>query len=373
MFQVFRISGIPVRIDVSWLLVFALISWSLAAGYFPRVMPELSPGAAWVHGVGAALALFASVFLHELAHALVALQQGMRVTSIRLHIFGGVSELASEPPTPRAELLVAIVGPLTSFALAGCFYALGRVPAGPAWWAALTGYLTVVNLILGLFNLVPGFPLDGGRVLRALLWWGSGRWDWATRWASRAGSIFAGLLMALGVLRTFGGEVVGGLWFILIGLFLHQAAQAGHELARVRARLAPLRVLDVMTPEPVTVEAVTSLGAVLNGPLSSRRVAGFPVTRGHRLVGFLPWRRVADRAADPDGATAADAMVPLGPDDVVTPQASAWQAFLKVAGNDVGRVAVVDGGRLVGIVSRRDLQHALNGAPARDVDEEQAA
>jgi hypothetical protein len=166
-------------------------------------------------------------------------------------------------------------------------------------------------------------------VLRALLWWGSGRWDWATRWAGRAGSLFAGLLMVLGVLRTMGGDVVGGLWFILLGLFLHQAAQAGHELARVRARLAPLRVADVMTPRPLTVEAVT--------PLESVR------------------RR------------------PLGPDDVVTPQASAWQAFLKITGSGGGRVAVVEDGRLVGLVTRQDLQQALTDSPARATSGERAA
>jgi Zn-dependent protease len=359
MLQVFRVAGIPVRIDVSWLLVFALISWSLAAGYFPRVLPELTPGAAWAHGVAAAALLFVSVFLHELAHALVALRHGVPVTGIRLHVFGGVSELGAEPPTPQAELRIALVGPLTSFAIAGVCYGLGGAVAGPPWAAALTGYLTVVNLVLGLFNLVPGFPLDGGRVLRAMLWWWSGRLGWATRWASRAGSAFAGVLMALGVVRTLGGEVVGGLWFILVGLFLHQAAQAGHEMARLRGRLAPLRVTEVMTRQPMTVDARTPVAEVLAGPLATRRVAGFPVTRDDRLVGFLPWRRLAERAEGADGATAGEAMVPLGAEDVVGPHASAWQAFLKIAGNDLGRVAVVDGGRLVGIVSRHDLQHAL--------------
>jgi Zn-dependent protease len=235
MFQAFRIAGIPVRIDLGWLLVFALITWSLATGYFPQVLPELASGAAWLHGVGAAALLFVSVFLHELAHALVARRLGMRVTGIRLHLFGGVSELAAEPRTPRAEVSVAAVGPLTSFALAGVCYGLGRLTTGSSWLAALTGYLTVVNLVLGLFNLVPGFPLDGGRLLRALLWWGSGRREWATRWASQAGSLFGGLLMALGVLRGLGGEVVGGLWFLLIGLFLHRAAQAGRGRPPARA------------------------------------------------------------------------------------------------------------------------------------------
>jgi Zn-dependent protease len=357
MLQVFRIAGIPVRVDAGWLLVFALIAWSLAAGYFPRVLPELSPGAAWVHAVVAALLLFVSVFLHELSHALVAVRNGVRVLGIRLHVFGGVSELAGEPSTPRAELLIAAVGPLTSFAIAALCYGLGRALGGPPWVAALTGYLMAVNLVVGVFNLVPGFPLDGGRLLRAMLWWWSGRHGWATRWATRAGVLFAALLMLLGVLRTLGGEVVGGLWFVLLGMFLYQAAHSSHELSRVRSRLEPLRVADVMTPQPVTVDAATPLADVLADRFAAHRVAGFPVTREGRLVGYLPWRRVAERAHE--GGTAADAMAPLGPDDVVTPRASAWRAFLAISGNAVGRVMVLDADRLVGVVSAHDLQHAL--------------
>src|SRR5262249_21912196 len=162
MLQVFRVAGIPVRIDASWVLVFALISWSLAAGYFPRMLPEATTGIVWLHGVVAALLLFVSVFLHELSHALVALEHGVPVSGIRLHVFGGVSELEAEPPTPRAELLIAAVGPLTSFAIAALCYGVGRSLGGPPLVSALTGYLAVVNFLIGLFNLVPGFPLDGG-------------------------------------------------------------------------------------------------------------------------------------------------------------------------------------------------------------------
>jgi Zn-dependent protease len=232
MLQVFRVAGIPVRVDFGWLLVFALVSWSLAAGYFPRVLPELSNGAIWLHAVVAAALLFVSVFLHELFHALVALQHGMRVRSIRLHVFGGVSELEAEPPSPMAELRIAAVGPLVSLVIAAFCYGFGRLVAGVPWAVALTGYLAAVNLILGLFNLVPGFPLDGGRLLRAMLWWWSGRHAWATRWASRTGVAFGVLLVALGLARALGGEMLGGLWFVLIGLFLQQAA---------RASLAPMR------------------------------------------------------------------------------------------------------------------------------------
>jgi Zn-dependent protease len=311
MLQIFRVAGIPVRVDASWLLVFALIAWSLASGYFPHVLPELTPGAAWLHAVTAAALLFASVFLHELSHALVARRQGVRVSGIRLHVFGGVSELESEPATPHAEFLIAVVGPLTSFALAALCYSLGRTWAGVPWLTALTGYLTAVNLIVGLFNLVPGFPLDGGRLLRAMLWWWSGRLGWATRWASRAGSLFAFVLIGLGAVRAAAGELVGGLWFILIGLFLHQAARSSAAMVRMYDRLEPLRVADVMRRRP---------------------------------------------SANGEGAAAA--LAPIGPDDVVAPESSAWLAFLKIARNRDGRVAVVDGGRLIGTVSDHDLEHA---------------
>src|SRR5438093_2078081 len=313
MLQVFRVAGIPVRVDLSWLVVFGLISWSLAAGYFPRVLPEASAGMAWLHGVVAALLLFFSVFLHELSHALVALEHGVPVSGVRLDVFGGVSEMEAEPPPPRAELMIAAIGPLTSFVIAGLCYGLGRALDGPPWVAALTGYLAVVNFIVGIFNLVPGFPLDGGRVLRALLWWGSGRQQWATLWASRAGIAFAIFMIALGAMRAVAGEVIGGLWFVFIGMFLYQAARASRALVDIRARLEPLRVADVMA------------------------------------------------AAEPAGAEAPP------PADTVAAEASAWHAFLKLGRAGAGRLAVVDGGRVVGVVSRRDLQDALLERPDADV------
>jgi Zn-dependent protease len=306
MLQVVRVAGIPVRVDVSWFLVFALISWSLAAGYFPHVLPGLSPGAAWLQGIAASVLLFLSVLAHELSHALMARHHGVRVNGIRLHVFGGVSELQSEPPSPRAEFHIAAVGPLASFAIAALCYGLGRAVADVPWAIALTGYLAAVNLVLGLFNLVPGFPLDGGRLLRAMLWWWSGGQAWATRWASRVGAVFALTLVGLGIVRAIGGEPVGGVWFVLLGLFLYQAARASAELARLRESLERVAVADVMTPL----------------------------------------------------TTAVEGLAPLGGDDAVAPEASAWTAYLALSRRGVRRVAVVDGGRLVGVVSHADLQNA---------------
>jgi Zn-dependent protease len=307
--QVFRVRGIPVRIDFGWLLIVGLISWSLASGYFPHVLPALSATAYWVQGLVAALLLFASVLLHELAHALVAVRHGIPVGGITLHIFGGVSQLDNEPETPRAELLIAIVGPLTSFAIAGLSHGLGQLLAGPPWAHALMDYVAAVNLVVGVFNLVPAFPLDGGRVLRAALWAWTGRVDSATRVATRIGSALALVMIAAGIVRALTGDVVAGLWFALIGLFLHQAARSAYALLRVRTRLAALRTEELMRTAPAALE---SMGPVM-----------------------------------PDT------------DQVVSPRDSAWQAFLKIARNGRGRVAVVDNGLVVGVLTQRDLHDVV--------------
>ena len=332
MLQAFRVSGIPIRVDASWLLVFGLISWSLASGYFPRVMPDASVGVAWLHGIVAAALLFASVLLHELSHALVAIEHGVPVAGIRLHVFGGVSEMVTEPPTPQAEALIAAVGPLTSFVIAAVCYGAGRLVAGSPWMAALTGYLAAVNFIIALFNLVPGFPLDGGRLLRAMLWSWSGHFGWATRWATRAGSAFALALVALGVLRALGGELVGGLWFVLIGLFLHQAARSSFALARIREQLEPLRAADVMTPLPAVTDTALAL---------------------------------AEPAADAEPTE--EAVLSSGAADAVGPQASAWEAFLKLGVSRRGLVPVVDDRGVVGVITQRDIQRVV-GVERRRAD-----
>jgi Zn-dependent protease/CBS domain-containing protein len=315
--QLFRVRGIPVRIDAGWLLIFCLVTWSLAAGYFPHVLPARSTAMYWLQGIAAALLLFGSVFLHELSHALAAVDQGVPVGGITLHVFGGVSQLDAEPPTPRAEALIAIVGPLTSFAIAGLCLIANRTIEGSPAFHALASYLAVINLMVGVFNLIPGFPLDGGRILRATLWWWTGRLGHATRIASRCGSVVAALLIGLGAVRALAGDLVGGLWLALIGLFLQQAARSAWDLMRVRARLEPLRVQDLMTRAPLVADLVAPL---------------------------------------------AEAGTALGAEQVVHPADSAWTAFLKLGRTRGAQVPVVEGHALVGVVTQHALQVALTAA-----------
>lgn len=208
----FRLGGIQIRIDPSWLMILALIWWSLSAGYFPRTHPEAGGAWLWAAGLLSALLFFVSLLLHELAHSLVARRAGLEVSSITLFLFGGASEMVGEPDDPRTEFRIAIVGPLTSFALAGFFWALGLALAGvaPDLLLGMVRYLAWINLALGVFNLLPGFPLDGGSVLRALVWWRTGSLRRASGLATRAGKGLGIGLALLGGLQIFSGALVGG-------------------------------------------------------------------------------------------------------------------------------------------------------------------
>ena len=235
-FTLGRIAGIRVGIHQTWLLAFALISWTLAVGYFPESLPRQGLVIYIVLGVVGSLVLFGSVLVHELSHSLVARRRGLSVDSITLFIFGGVSNLKTEATTPGDEFLVAVVGPLTSLVLAAIAWALHEVLVGSnAIGGALLGYAAAANLVLGLFNLVPGFPLDGGRVLRSVVWVATGSLRRATRTASYVGQTIGYLLVVLGVFSLLGGEVLNGVWIAFIGWFLSAAAD-GAELGKQTQR-----------------------------------------------------------------------------------------------------------------------------------------
>ena len=364
----FRIFGIPVRAHVSWLVILGLLTWSLAVGYFPQVLPDVPLTAHWAKGLFAALLLFASVLLHELSHSVAARRYGIPVSGITLHIFGGVSQLEREPDRPGAEFVIAIVGPLTSFAIAAILAlasALFDIPPGAR---AIVVYLTTVNVLVGVFNLIPGFPLDGGRLLRAALWKVKGNIQQATRTASRVGSAFALILMGIGALRAFTGEFMGGLWLVLIGLFLRQAAEGSYQQVVLRRALGPLAVRDVMTREVIQVPADLPVGRVLDDFFWRHHVSSFPVVDDGRVIGILSLDQLRqlspERLAD---TRSREIMLPLVEGLTAAPGDSLWQAFEKLAQNRLGRLAVLEAGRLVGYLSVKDVMHvlALSSGPGR--------
>lgn len=368
--RVFRIRGIPISIHVSWLVIYGLITWTLAVGYFPRTLPGLPAAAYWANGLLAGLLLFVSVLLHELSHSLVALAQGLAVRGITLHVFGGVSHLEDEAPSPRAEFLIAVVGPLTSFAIAAVLWGVAAVGlVGPAWARAVVSYLVLVNLAVGVFNLVPGFPLDGGRLLRAALWAWKGSLGRATYRASRVGVFFAFALMALGFVQIFVGNLVGGFWMLLIGMFLRGAADTSYSQTALREALGRLPVREIMTREVITV-APDATVEQLADHFWAHHVTSFPVVDQGTVRGIASVQQVHEVPREQRMQRQVRALMhPVADDLVVGPGDSVFDALAKATRNKIGRVAVVEDSRLVGYLSLKDITHVLalrglsDGAP----------
>jgi Zn-dependent protease/predicted transcriptional regulator len=358
--RLFRVGGIPIAVHASWLAVYGLITWTLAVGYFPRAMPGIEPLAAWIYGLVGALLLFVSVLLHELAHSVVAMAYGLGVRGITLHVFGGVSELDDEPKTARAELVVAAVGPLTSFAIAALLWGTresGIAQVGPA--GAIAGYLVTVNVGIALFNLIPGFPLDGGRVLRASLWRWTGSVVRATYLASRVGIAIAFGLIAIGAFQTLAGGVVSGVWIALIGLFLQHAANTAYAQTAITHTLGTLAVRDVMTRDVLAVDGEQTIAQVVEA-LWARHVSTVPVLADGTLVGVLSVGSL--QTIDRERWTTTrvrDVMRPIERAYTAHPDDPLPSALRQATRNGLGRIAVLDRDRLVGYLSIKDIAHVL--------------
>lgn len=356
-FELFRLFGIPIRLDLSWFVIAGLIAWSLATGAFPQVTPGLSSAAYWLMGVGGALGLFASIVLHEFFHAWVARRHEIPMQGITLFIFGGVAEMAAEPANPKAEFRMAVAGPLVSVAVG--VGALALAGLGTGWPKALTGVLTYVglmNLVLAAFNLVPAFPLDGGRILRAGLWHWKQDLRWATSVATRFGKVFSGVLMALGVFRLAAGDVLGGMWSFLIGLFLLRAAEAAYQQVLVSKALAGERVARFMTPNPMTLPSDLTLDEAVDRYFYRDRHKLFPVNDDGRLLGYLSTEELKRvPRADWRRRSVASLVVPCGPDSTIRSDADAMDALALMRRTGRPRLLVVDDGRLMGLVTLKDL------------------
>lgn len=362
----FRIFGFEIRVDLSFVLIAVLIGGSLASGYFPAVHEGLPASTYWLLGFFAVVGIFASIVLHELGHSLVARRFGMEMRGITLHMFGGAAELEDEPTSPTAELWVAIAGPATSFVLAGLLRLGALATAGLSSSELpiemLLRYLAGLNLVLGIFNLLPAFPLDGGRILRAALWLKNGDHDRATRLATHVGAGLGFGLAALGALQILGGRLGDGLWTILIGFFIRSAAIAsGMDLA-ARRMLGDADVARFMTPNPVTVPVGMAVADFVEEVVYRTRHDTYPVIdgamrpRGLVAVGALS---TLPREAWPSTAVMeiADAIEPEG---MVAPEMPAKTALDLMRRSGRSRLLVVDdAGRLVGLLTLKDLLDTL--------------
>lgn len=359
-----RILGISIDLDYSWFLIVGLLAWMLASSYFPAEYPDWTAGTYWAVGIVTSLMLFVSVLIHELAHSLVARHFGIPVPRITLFLFGGVSQIATEPPSAGSEFWIALVGPLTSLALAAFFWELEPLfSMEPA--LALARYLALLNLILALFNLIPGFPLDGGRVFRAILWRATGSYHRATNAAGIAGRFFGFILIAWGVWQALTGNIGGGIWIAIIGWFLESAASSYLQQESLRTLLGGHRVADAMQRNFAQVPGETSLQELVDHGLAPRGLLFAMVAENGVARGMVTMSAIRQIPREHwASTTAAQIMVPFQRLTTTEPSAVLWSALEKMGRDGVNQMPVLDASGVVGVLSREDVVHYLSGLRA---------
>ncbi len=366
-FELGRISGIRIGVNWSWLVVFALIVWTLAATIFPDSNPGLSDGTYLAMAIVAAVLFFVSLLLHELGHALVARREGVEIEGITLCLFGGVAKFKGMFPSARAEFRIAVAGPIVSLGIGVFFVLIAVVGDLPEAVDGVVGYLGYINLVLLVFNLIPALPLDGGRVLRSILWQTKGDFRRATNVAAEVARVFAYLFIGLGLAEVFFLNSFAGVWLAFLGWFLLQAAGAEARYLATRQALGGLRVRDLMVRDPITVAPDLSLGRFMDEVVWPHRHTAYPVVDDGRAVGLLPFRSVAEvPRGEWDGRSVRDAMLPLDDVPALAEDDDLVDALAKLGSSDVRRALVLDDGRLAGLLSITDLSRALEvGGPRR--------
>jgi Zn-dependent protease len=355
--RIFKIFGIDIRIDSSWIFIFGLITWALAAHYFPSQYARWPLWQYWLVGLITSLLLFSSVLAHELTHSLVARSRGEEVRSITLFLFGGVAEISEEPGTPAKEFAIALVGPISSLIIAALFFGLWYGMRGinePI--AASARYLSFINLILALFNMVPGFPLDGGRVLRAIAWKATGNLKRATRIASVTGQAIAFLLIFFGIWQILRGFFFNGLWIALIGWFIHSAAVRGYRQVLMKETLKDVRAKDLMDTAFETIDGSISIQELMEDHILKKKERSFLVTEGGKLTGIVCLEDVKTVTPEKRMVTAVrEIMTPKEKLESVAPDADGNQVLAKLASGRIHQVPVVQGSEIKGLVCRTDI------------------
>ena len=359
-FTIGRFAGIEVGINWSWLVVFALIVWTLARGIFPATNPGLGRETYVGMAVVAAFLFFLSLLLHEYGHALEARREGMEIEGITLWLFGGVAKFRGMFPSAGAEFRIAIAGPLVSLLLGVLFVLAAWMGDFPQTVDGVAAWLGYINLTLLVFNLLPALPLDGGRVLRSALWGAKRDFAWATRISAAIGRGFGYLFIAGGLALLIFQGAFSGAWLAFIGWFLLQAAAAEDRYLQTRQALGGLRVRDLMVREPVTTSPDVTLGEFMDDIVWNRRYTTYPVTIDGRAVGLLPFRCVAAvPRREWEARTVGDCMLARDRVPVVEPDDELIDAAADLSENDIHRALVLEGDRLVGLLSVTDLARAL--------------
>jgi Zn-dependent protease len=362
--HLFTFFGFKVGIDLTWVLLAVLVTWSLASGLFPAYFEGYSSATYWWMGAAGAMGLFISIVFHEFWHSMVARRYGLPMKGITLFIFGGVAEMEDEPQNAKTEFLMAIAGPISSVVLGGIFLLLAWAVAAGDWSgpvAAVLQYLGWLNFILAVFNMLPAFPLDGGRVLRSILWSLKGDLRWSTRIASAIGSGMGMLLIVLGLVTFISGGFIAGIWYFLIGMFIRGAAQMSYRQVLLRRALGGEPISHFMQTNPVTVPPSTSIRDLVNDYFYRYHYKMFPVTIDGHLEGCITSRQVREiPKEDWELRDVQDILAPCSTETTISPQTDALKALSIMNRTGNSRLMVVEGEQLIGVVTLKDMLKFLN-------------
>lgn len=357
--RIARIFGINIEVDISWVLVFLLFTYSLSVGYFPTVLPEYDEAIYWVAGIIVTILVFASILVHELAHSLTALKEGISIKRITLFIFGGVAHLEEEPKTPASELKITILGPVSSILLGGFFAVVYLLMQPGTIISEGVFFLARINLVVGVINLVPAFPLDGGRILRALLWRFKNDLVTATKISVYAGSAFAFLLISIGFIVTFTTSLIG-LWYVLMGWLLYQAGHSSYTQVVLKNSLSGIYVSEVMTERVITVPPYITIEKLVD-QFYKYKVGAFPVVEDNGSVsGLVSLNDVKSVPKNKWYLTRVDdIMTAVEECYILRPDEEAVEAMMKMANNNANRILVMENGELKGILSNTDMMRLI--------------
>jgi Zn-dependent protease/predicted transcriptional regulator len=363
-YRLFKLMGFEVKVDPSWIIIAVLIAWSLSSGFFPSRFHNYPTQTYWFMGVAGAIGLFISIIAHEFSHSLVARKYGLPIKGITLFLFGGVAEMEEEPKTAKAEFLMAIVGPVSSILIAMACYIFYYLGLQLGWPYPVTGviyYLAMINAMLAGFNMLPAFPLDGGRVLRSILWHLKGNLKWATRIASGIGSFFGLFLIFVGVFDVITGNFISGMWSFLIGLFLKKAAETSYQQLITRRALEGVSLRHFMSRDPVTVGPSISIANLVEDYIYKHHFKMYPVIDNNQLTGCITTRQVKEIPKDRwASTTVGEAVVTCDIDNTIGPDEDVATALSRMLKNNSSRLMVVEQGRLLGIIALKDLMEFLS-------------
>lgn len=360
----FNLLGFKVNIDITWFILAVLITWSLAQGLFPHYFEGFAPTTYWWMGIAGALGLFVSIIFHEFSHSIVARKYGLPMKGITLFIFGGIAEMHEEPKNPKSEFFMAVAGPISSIFLAGIFFLTQKTGKAINWPDSVNAvliYLAWLNIALAGFNLVPAFPLDGGRILRSILWAAKKNLRWATHTASGFGGVFGLLLIILGIISFISGGFISGLWYFLIGMFIRGASQMSYQQLLIRKALTGEPVKRFMKEEPIVVPKSISVRELVENYFYRYHYKMFPLSENGKLEGCISTKEVKEIPKDQwNHLKIADIARPCSQDNTVSPDIDAMKALsiMKKTGNS--RLMVIENEKLLGVITLKDMLKFLS-------------